>query len=383
MFRLIYIAFLALLITACSPSESQDKKPQKVKGSYVVALSISDDGQYVITSNLNQNAYLWNLSNQTYRKVNTQPVNIYSANFIKGTDDFIYQNDQTNEVYVVDAATLKTIKTFNPKFATYGQAFSTNLKYYAASENKQLMHIFNLKDHSEAINGREYQYYAGTGLLMRPQFTGNYVYTTTGGGEFWIWDLNHIKDWKKIIKNVGPTMNALSPDGRYVYTADPMFRSVQYNIKTGKTLLTFINWPKLKNKSTRLSNLRFIDQTHFLATYGSAPYPYMYAGLYNVNDLRPYKDDRLPYKDLWAHHEIPIKKLLPLVPDPHKFSSGGYGEIKYPYPITGGYNMAFDTSASTHTLAVAQANGNGIMVYKFNPKTEKLKLIWTPRLENE
>ena len=45
--------------------------------------------------------------------------------------------------------------------------------------------------------------------------------------------------------------------------------------------------------------------------------------------------------------------------------------------------MAFDTSPSTHILAVAHANGNGIMVYKFDPETEKLKLIWAPRLDNE
>ena len=98
----------------------------------------------------------------------------------------------------------------------------------------------------------------------------------------------------------------------------------------------------------------------------------MYGIIFDVN---PQKEISEKINTLYSDNYIP------LVPDPHKFSSGGYGEIKYPYPITGGYNMAFDTSPSTHTLAVAQANGNGIMVYKFNPETEKLKLIWAPRLK--
>ncbi|MBK2255770.1 hypothetical protein IBE39_09940, partial [Francisella philomiragia] len=75
-------------------------------------LSVSTDGKYVVSANNDGNVYLYNLDKKTIKKINDKTVNIFSANFIKDTHDFIYQTFDDNVVHIIDADNLKTIKSF-------------------------------------------------------------------------------------------------------------------------------------------------------------------------------------------------------------------------------------------------------------------------------
>ena len=300
---------------------------------------------------MNRNLYLWNLKDHTYKQVNDYPVNIYSANFIQGTDWYIYQNDETNEVYVIDATNGKLLKKFNPKFASYGQQVNKDLTRYAGSEEKQLMHIMSLLNGSQMISGRPVIHFMASGKLWQPHFTPNQneIYATAGFGEFWIWNSHNGKELKSIVKNVGQTMSAISSDGKYIYTSDQGFSGIRYNVQTGKidaSKKSALYMPDnvadityLKNDHNKsflinkLTNFRFIDKDKIITTYGGVQYPFLWAVLYT------------PSKFDWSgnnKYKRPIfysKQFLPLAPDPLTFSKGLYGDYKKPYPDTSGYNM--------------------------------------------
>jgi hypothetical protein len=50
------------------------------------------------------------------------------------------------------------------------------------------------------------------------------------------------------------------------------------------------------------------------------------------------------------------------------------------YPKTQSYFPTVATSIESNRLVMAQANGNGILVYKFNPKDLTFKINWVSEL---
>ena len=89
-------------------------------------------GNYAITTDLSRKAILWNLKTTT-KKILDRTANIYSAYFIKNSDNLMWQHDSDNEV-IIENTEGKIIKRFNPGFPTYGEVMTSNLKTYIASD---------------------------------------------------------------------------------------------------------------------------------------------------------------------------------------------------------------------------------------------------------
>ena len=235
--KLIKSFFLLSLIAMplCSCATLGQEKTQ-INGDYVMALSVSTDGKYVISTNLNRHAYLWDLQNKTYKDLGS-PYNIYSAYFVPNTDYYMIQNDLNNEVIVSDL-NQKVIYQFNPKIPSYGEAMSSNLKYYAISDDAgntyiyyphlhqrtKLINAWCMGDHGGQAYGGKIPYecagFRVSGKLSSFEFTNNNkILAATTNSYLYIWNAETTNGYR-IAKNVGQTMSAISPDGKYIYVTN-------------------------------------------------------------------------------------------------------------------------------------------------------------------
>ena len=365
-FNLLFISLFILLMIGCSNNQQN-----KNQNNQVMDLSLSENGDYAITTNANRNSYLWNIKAQSYQKVNKLPVNIYSAYFIKGTPYYMYQQDKSKQVIVKDAITGKIIKSFNPGFSVYGQALSKNLNIYAGSEEKEIMHLIKLSNGSHAESGDPDVGFGGAGKLWQPEFTPNdkYIYASSGWGELYIWSTKTGKPIKRIIKNDGQTASTISPNGNYIITGDQGGFGNIYSF-LNKNLRSFFYTLKNRGRVQGISQLAFIDQNQFLAFWWSVEQPYMYATLSSIQNMKT--SDKF-----WTKEYLPAIKYLPLVKNPN----AQYPSDNGLYPQTQSFLPVVATSPSAHILVMAQANGGGIMVYQYHPEEQTLKLIWAPQLK--
>ncbi|MBK2255718.1 WD40 repeat domain-containing protein [Francisella philomiragia] len=364
-------------------------------------LSISTDGKYAISSNNDGNVYLYNLNKKTIKKINDKTVNIFSANFIKDTHDFIYQTFDDNVVHIIDADTLKTIKSFTGQKNSVMQAVNKDLNTYAFATRGGNMNIAKI-DNNKLGDTYSYgnQFMAMNSNLV-PTFYKNKLITATGRGSLFIFDINEIfnsenkdnpKNQIEIHKNSGAVMSAIDPNGEFVYTADSSRVGIAYNLDTQKLIsekngiyftnevadVTYLKNNEKKSIRQGISNFKFIDKDKIIVTFKGTSQPYLWAWFFT------------PSKFDWSgngKYKRPMfysDKYAKLVNNPLDYIIGNYN-IE-PRPNVDGYNYTFDTSVEAHKLVIGQANGNGIMVYNYNPSDETLKLDWVgepPKVEDK
>ena len=359
-------------------------------------LSVSTDGKYAVSSNDDSSVSLYNLDKKSITKVNDKLANPFSANFIDGTHNFIYQNKDDNIVHIVDADNLKTVKEFDAKINATTEAINKDMTIYVATTNDGNISIFKID--GDKIGKDKYIYgnnYSNMYGQIIPTFTQNQnkIVATTSTGKLWIFDLGEIfklekdnpKNQISIKKNTGATMNAIDPNGQFVYTADSGLSGIKYNLNDGAKSNSALYYPddNLENISyvqetkdrkkyfyNGLTNFKFIDKDKIIVTFNGKNQPYLWAFTFDTNKLDWSNNTK------WKRPVFFSKNYLPLTKDPLKFVTGNYRDNTDPFPIVGGYNTTFDTSVEAHKLVMAQANGNGIMVYNYNPKDESLKLDW-------
>ena len=386
MLRIIPLLFIIVFaLSGCSHSEKKDQEPNNV-----MVVSVSSDGKYAITSNMNRKAYIWNIKDKTYRTIRVKPVNIYSAFFIPDSHNIMIQNDKTNEVYIEDISG-NVIKTFNPGFPVYGEAISSDLKTYVAADELFNIYAINLKDNNKqqlfvswcnaGQKGSPYDMrkpYKGklpngctgfTGSLPNFHFTpNNNQLVFSIGAPITIWNFKN-NTYKQIIKNTWPNSNAIAPNGNYVITGDQGGFGNIYSF-LNKNLRSFFYTLKDRGRVQGISQLVFIDQNQFLAFWWSVGQPYMYATLSSIQNMKT--SDKF-----WTKEYLPAIKYLPLVKNPN----AQYPSDNGLYPQTQSFLPVVATSPSAHILVMAQANGGGIMVYQYHPEKQTLKLIWAPQLK--
>ncbi|MBK2259584.1 WD40 repeat domain-containing protein [Francisella philomiragia] len=359
-------------------------------------LSVSTDGKYVVSANNDGNVYLYNLDKKTIKKINDKTVNIFSANFIKDTHDFIYQTFDDNVVHIIDADNLKTIKSFTGQKNSVMQAVNKDLNTYAFATRGGNMNIAKI-DNNKLGDTYSYgnQFMAMNSNLV-PTFYKNKLITATGRGSLFIFDINEIfnsenkdnpKNQIEIHKNSGAVMSAIDPNGEFVYTADMQYGGVKYSLDSNKvenkmfyfpTYEANISYKPLGDRKREyfngITNFKFIDKDTIITTFKGISQPYLWAGIYNPNKT----------KEEYNHQTTYSEKYIPLINNSKDYLDGNYNIESR--PNVDGYNYTFDTSVEAHKLVIGQANGNGIMVYNYNPSDETLKLDWVgepPKVEEK
>ena len=401
---LIIASILLILIgtNACSPHDSK----RQYKGDEVMVASISSDGRYIITTNANRHAYLWDVKNQTQKQLRTYPVNIYSAYFVPGKHQYLIQNDRSNQVLIKNING-KILKRFNPGFPSYGEIISKDLKhYYASDEHYNVFKLDTQKNHKQKLllhycpQDHNETYYKGPlistcssffsakhliGLSLSNQDT---ILTASGDSTLYIWNLANNKHYHHM-KNNSATYNAVSPDGHYVVTGDESKRSITYDLKQHKIIHDIATATPKRSEAKKffsandprimaITGLHFIDNNHYLVSFTTDPTSFHYLGLYGFNKIK----SRYPNESDSYLANFPIKylKLNTKTVTVHK---NGKTHKKTIYPETQSFlrSQSFDTAPQANRVVMGQANGGGIMVYQYDPDQQKLKLIWAPQLK--
>ena len=168
------IAMIAIALTGCLQLKNHIDP-----GSVMVA-SISSDGQYVITTNGNAVAILWDLKDKTKRIISYN-ANIYSAYFMKNTHDFMWQ-DLRDYVHV-DNIDGKEILRFH-NFPTYGEVMTPDLKHYFASDVE--WNVYAGYGKNQTLIKRDSDGFVGYGKLFNLTLSDdNKLLLTSGWGSGW------------------------------------------------------------------------------------------------------------------------------------------------------------------------------------------------------
>ncbi len=368
----------------------------------VMVTSVSSDGNYAITTDLSRKAILWNLKGHT-KKILDHKANIYSAYFIKNSNNFMWQHDSNNEV-MVENTSGKVIKKFNPGFPTYGQVMSTDLRNYVAGDEDWQLYLMNNNqiqkiklDKGGFLGGQKLQnialtsdgqYFITSGLGSDKEYekrhplakgpnslTGNYDPTqkVSFHEEPILWDIATGHPIRNYLGNDGKTFATISPDGKYIVAGDedtwgyvwqansaeklfqlwPIWsgKPLGKNLKTGLYEYDASQLKIMPPKDFRQSDgmklsdifsLKFIDQTHYLRFTTYVP---NYAILYSITNPKPLK-------------------YLPL---------GNYPKISVDDYTR---DQSIDTSPQAHVLVTGKINQGGILVYKYDPTTQVLTKVW-------
>jgi WD40 repeat protein len=345
----------------------------------IATLSISSDGQYVVSVDVKNFAILWDVKNKK-KLILSRDANLYSAYWIKNTTYFMWQNND-KAIYVLNAKTLKEENVFHPTFLVFGQDIDSNLNYHVMSDQdwnliyagkdrylKLLVPHFNDIPGFDGANKLVNMTFLNDHEILLSGFTGydpNDVKDSVG---VQLWDLTTGKKVREYFGNQTQTFATISPDGQYIVAGDSNNFLRVWETQSGKNIVNVIgDEPILKynpdgsvigdenvlahpsdfvddstsETSFAVLAVKFIDSTHYLRFTTYIPY----AMLYEVTNSKPLK-------------YIPLGR--------------------HPYPAVDYYarDQAIDTAPDAHILVMAKENEGGILVYQYDPEKQTLIKIW-------
>lgn len=357
----------------------------------IFMLSMSTDGHYIASTHLNGDVILWDVEKQESKRI-AKHANIYSAYFIKNTDDFMWQDDKTNEV-IVENINGTVIKQFNPGFPTYGQVMTSDLKHYIASDEDWNLYLDGQKimlDSNGFSNGKllnlnlssdnKYLLTSGVGnrgvdnlppLYKGPnQLQQNYDadHKISYTDSVVLWNIETAQPIFRFDDNNVKTYAVISPDSQYVITGDEAALGFVLSSATGRLVFELAdlnfgihNFKDNSDDKSRLikkpsdfkdslnmdnidivQSLKFVDKNFYIRFTHEIPYII----LYQVNSPLPLKYLKLqadPSPDLWG------------------FATAGN----------------IDSSWQTHRFVVSHSKDPGITVYQYDPKTQTIDILWT------
>ena len=395
--RILFLFFCSMIFSCSNEQSRRD---------IITSLSISSSGQYIVTVDSGKQLVLWSLKNYSY-KIISQGVNRYSAAFLQGSEQFIWQ-DCHRYLHRMDVSG----KQFHPIHLakeSYGHIGTNNLQDYIYVTD--LWELIKLKDNKEEkikygslgieffgklldlsmdVNGHYLltsgdTFYKGNDLPLSKGLTFKQVYPQIPNrlnhsllNGVVLWDLNTGKPLRKFIGNQVKTHAVISPDGRYIVAGDENSLAFVWEAKTGKRLFeldslylgkrlalcadkTYCHWDSFglirppQNfceeiadydclKKENVNAIRFISQTQYFRFTEGVPY----AVLYDVLSPKPQKYFRLAGK--------------PFV----------YGYVA---------SATIATIPGKGLLAMAKSRDNGLDVYKFNEKKRTLDRIWSASID--
>lgn len=371
-----------------------------------MVVSISSDGAYAISSHMGKKLILWDITNKK-AKIIAKNVNIYSAYFIKKTHLFMWQ-DLNNKVIIqnVDGKIIQSF-LFLP---TYGQAITSDLKHYFASDIhwnlfikngnstriiKKAFDIYNFASAQKLLNltlSDDNKFLLSAGLAIDDydklpikagwnSFEAEHVKPGTIGinaslfDGIVLWDTKTGAPIKKFFGNVFKTSAAISPKGDYIVGIDENYWGFVWRLPSGKR--EFVLWDLSSGNPIKYNQFNVVvkfDATglipppdDFMLRKKSAPCA-IYAVRFIDNDYYLRFDTDVPYAILYRIND----------PKPLKYFFLGDS----PTPSLDDYtrNQAIDTSPSTNTLVMAKESSGGIIVYKYHPQSKILEKIWSPAI---
>ncbi|MGC3875124.1 WD40 repeat domain-containing protein [Halomonas sp. GXIMD04776] len=395
----VFALIVAMLLTGCALGS---KQPGGTLGP-VMALGVSSDGRYAISTHLSKHLVLWNLE-QRSREILSTNANIYSAYFIHDRHAFLWQdlNDQVR-VQTIDG---EVIQQFT-HFPTYGHVMDESLDHYLAST--ETWDIYDghgekltpmMRDsHSPSVIGsgkmlklslakNGYLVSAGTGFRevdQRPidkehppvrqldnlRFSSNYAGVV-------LWDIHTLKPIAKLVGNNVKVDAAISPDGQWVVTGDENGIGLYWNTERPQKknwLASYTGGIFLEDSPYDLDDPRKFDKSGLIPV-PMADKPNRWGGrhltttstvaLAFINDSEEFL--RFGYRSHW------VALFEAGNPWPQKYFDLGDD----PHPSTASYlrSLSIATAPKARVLVTGHRSDGGITVYRYDPEARTLTKEW-------
>lgn len=384
---LLLICFFAIFVfSACKP-QSQGDAVQN--GGPAMAVSVSSDGRFVLSSHLDNRVVLWDLERKE-KSLISDNANMYSAYFVRGADLFLWQD--LKDVVHIQGVDGRVVDSF-PHFPSYGHVLSADLKNYVSCDADWSLFHGRADTMKPIKQDGQSPGFLGAGKLLNLTVSdgGNLLLSSGWGSQssdqksiknsspikpeqifsdfsgVVLWELPSGRPLLKFPGNSAKTTAILSPDGKYVVGGSENGIGFVWRTDTGAEVHSLASlfhgiWTKdtsdnpdkwfdntglipapsdLGSKQTAITAIRFIDAEHYLRFLTNSPY----AVLYHI-------DNPLPLKYLFLGRD--------------------------PFPAVSDYsrNAAIDTAPEAGILVMGQRDGGGIIVYKYDSKTQELERVW-------
>ena len=359
----------------------------------VMAVGVSDDGRYVISSHRSNHLVLWDLQNEHHQTLSND-ANIYSAYFIPGHDLFLWQ-DLSNTVYLQNLE--GGIEREFKHFPTYGHAMNASLtNYLSANENWNLFYGYGdslkplLRDSRSpslmgsgkllnlSLSSDQFFITAGKGLsevderpisdetpVVRPvndlRFSSNFAGVV-------LWNYDTLSPVTKFSGNSVKTHAVISPDGQWVVSADENGKSFTWNTSHPERRMRNAGYSGLfiEGLPDDLPSSEYYDKSGLIdLPKGPHTFTIAVAFIHNSEYYLRFGNN--------SHFAALFKTGSPW---PVKYFDLGESPKLVTYGSQYDRNTAIATSPEAGILAMGHQSTGGISVYQFDPDELTLERIW-------
>lgn len=354
----------------------------------VMAISVSSDGHYAISTHRSKELVLWDLEAKSH-KVLSEEANIYSAFFVPGRDAFLWQD--THDVVRVQTIHGEILKQFK-HFPTYGQVITKDLQTYLASDDQWNLFAGYGESKEPVLKDGISPSFVGTGKLLNLSLaTENPLFISAGRGTddsaiedyspidsdrrfskykgVTLWNLNTLEPIAKLRGNSVKTHATISPDGKWVVSGD----------ENGIGLFWHTEPPFERQRLSDAHSGIFLDDS-----------PYEAGDPRNRNESQLIKAPQGVNDNTLAVAFISDSNyFLRFGNDSHKialFKAGNPWPQKYfdlgksPALVTYGWqysrSTAIATSPESGVLVMGHKSDGGLSVYRFDEQTKTLERTW-------
>ncbi|WGE73868.1 WD40 repeat domain-containing protein [Actinobacillus equuli subsp. haemolyticus] len=360
----------------------------------VVSLSVSSDGEYVISAHYGGELVLWNIPKRE-KKTLAKNANTYSAYFIPESHEFIWQD--TGNIIHIQNVVGQEIKQF-PHFKTEGHRITADKSFYLSANTsgklykgygENLVPIYTdtpispIKPYDLSIAGDYFLSVsdnvtnrnappAETNLMVNPVNPDHHKKGSYDGVT--LWDRQTLKPVARLWGNNHKTTGLLSPDGKWVVTGSENYG--RYMWSTANPLLRYsLAYPEdgIYNRETKMD-----DKSQLL------PIPEKFKDK-QLNGRKPIvayafvtETEFIQLGITRGEKDSNADELAPLytVGDPW---IKAYVEIgNEPAISVDSYaaSLSISSAPKARILVTGQATGGGINVYKYHPDKMELEKIW-------
>lgn len=376
----LLLAAVAILAMAC---ESEDSAPQ----GQVMSLSISSNGDYIVSAHLTKNLRIWDVAAHRQRRV-ADDANIYSAYFVRRRNAYLWQD--LKNIVRVQTVGGKVLKKFE-HFATYGHVVSTALETYVAANKDWDIHLGYGQSEEVIKNDSKGASAIGIGKILNLELGGEASLLLSSGrglvgndrkpisksppvepesvGSDYegvvLWELPSGRPLRKLAGNVSKTHATLSPGGKHVVAVDENGQAFHWNLK--------------EETKQKLSSLRFgiddeglgFDKSGMHLDYPEDfPDDFERAARIGVHFVSDRHYVVLYYQESYA--------AIYELGDPYAIGIADLGENPFPSVARYSRSGAVDSAPDANLLVTGQRSEGGINVYRFDPEELTLTKVWAP-----
>ena len=373
----------------------------------VMALGVSSDGKYVVTTHEDGALVLWDVERKK-REVLSNEANIYSAYFIEESDAFLWQ-DQNDLVYV-QSVNGDVIEKFE-HFPTYGHVMDSTFSDYLASDiDWNIFHGYG-DDMQPVMQDGVSPSFKGSGKILKLTLSEQgrkFVSAGLGDREspsvdevpavaperrfsnytgVTLWNLDTFQPIAMLPGNSFKVDATISPDGQWVVSGDENGIGLFWDTNTPedrKRLADYDHGIFLEGLPEGLPENEYRDKSELIPVPESSK-PDQWGGILSlatpttiaINFINGSEEFlRIGYSQYRKDGTSQTYAALFEVGNPWPQAYLDLGTDPFPSINNYSRNLSIDSAPDANLLVTGHAFGGGITVYRYDPEERTLAKEW-------